>query len=128
MRLTILAATMAAALLVPAIVSAQETYKRELPDSLAKEAKVSEDSAAKVALKRVPKGSIESVELEREKGKLIYSYDIKQPGRSGAEEVNVNAVTGKVVARMHESAAAEKKEAAAEKSEKPAAKSAKKKP
>ena len=128
MRLTTLAATMAAALLVPAIVSAQETYKRELPDSLAKDAKVSEDSAAKVALKRVPKGSIESVELEREKGKLIYSYDIKQPGRSGAEEVNVNAVTGKVVARMHESAAAEKKEAAAEKSEKPAAKSAKKKP
>lgn len=128
MRLTILAATMAAALLVPAIVSAQETYKRELPDSLAKEAKVSEDSAAKVALKRVPKGSIESVELEREKGKLIYSYDIKQPGRSGAEEVNVNAATGKVVARMHESAAAEKKEAAAEKSEKRAAKNAKKKP
>lgn len=128
MRLTTLAATMAAALLVPAIVSAQETYKRELPDSLAKEAKVSEDSAAKVALKRVPKGSIESVELEREKGKLIYSYDIKQPGRSGAEEVNVNAATGKVVARMHESAATEKKEAAAEKSEKRAAKNAKKKP
>ena len=128
MRLTTLAATMAAALLVPAIVSAQETYKRELPDSLAKEAKVSEDAAAKTALKRVPKGAIESVELEREKGKLIYSYDIKQPGRSGAEEVNVNAATGKVVARMHESAAAEKKEAAAEKSEKRAAKNAKKKP
>lgn len=128
MRLTTFAATLAAALLVPAIVSAQETYKRELPDSLSKEAKVTEETASKTALERVKKGSIESVELERERGKLIYSYDIKQPGKSGAEEVNVDAMTGKVVARMHESAATEKKEAAEEKAEHKPAKSSKKKP
>jgi len=119
------AAAMAACLLVPAMASAQATYKRDLPDSLTKMAKISEEAAAKTALKRVKKGTIESVELEREKGTLIYSYDIKQPGKSGAEEVNVNAMTGKVVARVHESAATEKKEAAEEK--KPAA-TGKKKP
>jgi hypothetical protein len=125
MRFMTAAAAMAACLLVPAMASAQATYKRDLPDSLTKMAKISEEAAAKTALKRVKKGTIESVELEREKGTLIYSYDIKQPGKSGAEEVNVNAMTGKVVARVHESAATEKKEAAEEK--KPAA-TGKKKP
>lgn len=124
MRIMTLAVPIAAALLIPAIASAQETYKRELPDSLATHAKISEEAAAKTALKRVKNGTIESVELEREKGKLIYSYDIKQSGKSGAEEVNVDAMTGKVVAHMHESAATEKKEAAAEK--KPATTSKKK--
>ena len=128
MKIMTLAAMTAAAILVPAVVTAQETYKREVPDSLAKQAKVSEETAAKAALKRVPKGTIESVELEREKGKLIYSYDIKQAGKSGAEEVNVDAKTGKVVARMHESAATETKEAAAEKAEAKSEKRGKQKP
>jgi hypothetical protein len=33
------------------------------------------------------------------------------PGKSGVEEVNVNAVDGSVVGKMHESAKTEKKEA-----------------
>jgi len=98
--------------------SAQATYKHDLPDSLVRVAKVSEADAAAAAQKRVPKGKIESVALEREKGKLIYSYDIKQAGKSGVEEVNVDANTGKVVANFHESAKTEKKEAAAESKEK----------
>jgi hypothetical protein len=94
-------------------------YKKELPDSLVAKAKITEDSAAKVAMKRVPKGNIESVALEREKGKLQYSYDIKVPGKTGVQEVLVSALTGKVMAVMHETPAMQKKEAAAEK--KPAA-------
>jgi len=95
--------------------SAQETYKKDIPDSLAKRAKITEAAAAATAQKRVPKGKIEGVELEMENGKLQYSYDIKTEGKSGADEVNVNAVTGKIIGFKHESAAAEKKEAAAEK-------------
>ena len=115
MKVTTIATALAIGIMLPVAATAQATYKRELPDSLSKDAKISEEMAAKTALKRVKKGTIESVELERENGKLIYSYDIKQPGKSGAEEVNVDAMTGKVVAHEHESAAAEKKEAAAEK-------------
>ena len=37
------------------------------------------------------------------------------PGKSGIEEVNVNAIDGSVVGKEHESAKTEKKEAAAEK-------------
>lgn len=105
------------AMAIPAVARSQETYKREIPDSLAKIAKVSEEAAAKVAQKRVPKGTIQAVELEREKGRLIYSYDMKVAGKSGVEEVNVDAKTGKLVRALHESAATEKKEAAAEKKE-----------
>lgn len=94
--------------------AAQAGYKKDLPDALQKKAKVTEDAAAKTALKRVPKGEIQSVELEEEKGKLIYSYDIKVPGKSGIDEVAVNAMSGKVVSKSHETPADEKKEAAQE--------------
>lgn len=105
---------------------AQATYKREIPDSLAKEAKISEAAAALTAQKRFPKATIEGVELEREDGKLIYSYDMKTKGKSGADEVNVDAVTGKIISVLHESPVIEKKEAAAE--AKAAKKGATKKP
>ncbi len=88
--------------------------KKETQAELQKEAKVSEADARATALKEVPNGTVKSVELEREKGKLIYSYDITVAGKSGVEEVNVNAVDGSVVGKMHESAKTEKKEAAKE--------------
>src|SRR4051812_59842 len=89
---------------------AQSTYKKEVPEALAKKAKISEDVAAKAAMARVPKGTIEAVELEEEKGKLIYSYDMKTAGKSGIDEVQVSALTGKVVSFAHETPADEKKE------------------
>jgi Peptidase propeptide and YPEB domain len=106
-------ALVAVVLVVPAA-RAQATYKRELPDSLVGHAKIAEGIAAAAAQKRVPKGTIESVELEREGGKLIYSYDIRSSGKSGVDEVQVSAISGKVVSFEHETPAAEKKEAAAE--------------
>src|SRR5689334_1599354 len=82
----------------------QPTYKLEIPDSLAAKAKITETAAAATAEKRVKNGKIESAELERQKGKLVYSFDLKVPGKSGMEEVNVDANSGKVLKVMHESA------------------------
>jgi len=96
------------------VVFAQASYKKELPDALLKKAKVTEDAAAKTALARVPKGAIESVELEEEGGKLIYSYDIKTAGKSGVDEVQVSAITGKITSVAHETAAQAAKEDAAD--------------
>jgi uncharacterized membrane protein YkoI len=79
------------------------------------QAKISEETARATALAKVPNGSVKSNELEKEHGKLIYSYDITVPGKSGVEQVNVDAVTGKVIAKVHESAKTEKKEAEKEK-------------
>jgi len=95
----------------------KSTHKtvKETQATLQKEAKISEETARATALKQVPNGTVKSAELEREKGKLIYSFDITVPGKSGVEEVNVNAIDGTVVGQDHESAKTEKKEAAAEK-------------
>src|SRR5690348_286853 len=95
--------------------SAQATRPREnVPGTsqaaLRKEAKIAERDARKTALAAVPGGKVQSHELERENGKLIYSYDIKVAGKAGVEEVNVDAMTGQVVAHEHEGAKAEAKE------------------
>jgi uncharacterized membrane protein YkoI len=92
--------------------------KEESQAALQKEAKISEATARATALAQVPNGSIKSSELEREHGKLIYSYDITVPGKAGIEEINVNAIDGSVVNHEHENAKAEKKEAAQEAKEK----------
>jgi uncharacterized membrane protein YkoI len=96
-------------------VEAQEMKKAETQADLQKEAKISMDRATEIALKRVP-GKIKSSELEREHGKLIYSFDITT--KKGVTEVNVDAITGKIVGTQHESAAkeaAEKKQESQEK-------------
>ena len=86
--------------------------------SLRKEAKIAEADARKTALAAVPGGKVQSHELERENGKLIYSYDIKVAGKSGIEEVNVDAMTGAIVAHEHEDAKKEATEKKAEAKEK----------
>lgn len=85
---------------------------------LQKEAKISMDQAKEIALKHVKNGKIESSELEREHGKLIYSFDIREATRKDVTEVNVDALNGKIVAIDHENPkkeAAEKKQEAKEK-------------
>jgi uncharacterized membrane protein YkoI len=124
-RITYLTARVSAAVaalaFTAAVATAQGTnpsYKHDVPAKLAKLAKISEDSAAKVAQAKIPNGKIEAVELESEKGKLQYSYDIKVAGKSGIEEVNVSAMDGTIVGVEHESTAKVKTERAAEKLEK----------
>ncbi len=96
--------------------SAQATtpHSPKVDPKLAAEAKVSFDSARAIALHKVPHGVVASEELERENGHLIYSFDVKVPGRSGIQEVNVNALNGAVLGVHHENAAAERKEARAD--------------
>ena len=83
--------------------------------ALSKEAKITMEQAQKAALAKVA-GKIQSKELEKEKGRLIYSFDIKMA--DGIHEVNVDAMTGEIVEDTVENAAAEAQEKAAEKKEK----------
>ena len=78
--------------------------------------KISMQQARKIALQKVP-GKIKSEELENEKGKRIYSFDIKT-AKQGIIEVNVDAMNGAIIEVKQESAAkeaAEKKQEAKEK-------------
>jgi len=86
--------------------------------NLAAQAKVSRADAEKTALAKAPGGTIKDGELEKEKGKLIWSFDIATPGTSDITEVQVDAITGEVVAVDKETAGQEAKEKKSEKDEK----------
>ncbi|NML43194.1 PepSY domain-containing protein [Ramlibacter sp. G-1-2-2] len=78
------------------------------------QARIGQDQAERTALALVPNGKVHSSELEREHGKLVWSFDISQDGSRDMTEVQVDALTGKVVSKKKESAAQEAAEAAKE--------------
>jgi Peptidase propeptide and YPEB domain len=78
---------------------------------LLKEAKISKAQAEKTALAKVPNGAIKSGELEREQGKLIWSFDIGRNGTRNITEVQVDAKDGKIVSVKTESPRDQAKEA-----------------
>ena len=102
----------ALALLLPAI---SALAGEDAPASLLKQTKVSEADARAAALARVPGGTVKSHDLEKENGRLIWTFDIAAPAVPGLTEVHVDAKTGKVVAVGKESPAQEAKEAKTEK-------------
>lgn len=75
--------------------------------------KVSMAKARQIAQKRVS-GKIQSAELEREKGRLVYSFDIRT-GRGIIREVWVDAHSGVIVSVKTESQRDERMEKATEK-------------
>ena len=70
------------------------------------------EQAKKIALAR-QSGHVKSSVLEKEHGRLIYSFDIERDNQ--IHEVGVEATTGKVVEDNIESAAAEARERRQEK-------------
>ena len=95
--------------------SAQAVTVKEDAPGLLKQAKVSSQAATATALARVPGGKVTAAEIEKEDGKLIYSFDISTAGKSGIDEVHVDALSGKVLRVVHETPADEAKEAKADK-------------
>ncbi len=84
--------------------------KHETMAQLKAEAKVTEKAARATALAQIPGGTVKSGELERENGKLLYSFDIASKGKTGIDEVQVDAITGTVLSNKHETPAMEKAE------------------
>jgi len=84
--------------------------KQEKQAKLAAEAKISQADAQKTALERVPGGVVKESEIEKEHGRLIWSFDITTPDSKDIKEVEVDAATGEVVAVETESADKEAKE------------------
>src|SRR5438552_4990050 len=89
----------------------QENEAQE-QEKLAREAKITKEQAQAAALKRAP-GNVESAELEREHKRLVWSFDIRN-SKGTITEVQVSAITGRVVRVEHEN---KKKEAAEKRQE-----------
>jgi uncharacterized membrane protein YkoI len=81
-------------------------------------AKISKEEATKIVLETVKGGTIAGSELEKEEGKLVWSFDVKSD--SVIKEVWVDAATGAVIKTETESARNEKEEQISEKTEKAA--------
>jgi hypothetical protein len=95
MKLTKIIQLFAVALVAGALslsVSAKDQKKLEA------QAKITRAEAEKTALEKVPGGTIKEGELEEEKGKLIWSFDIATAGSQDITEVAVDAKTGAVIA------------------------------
>ena len=112
----IVCSALAAVLLTGCVSEKCEKHHQEAKQAkLMAEARISKDDAEKTALAKVPNGTIKEGELEKEKGKLIWSFDLTTPDTKDITEVNVDAITGDVVSVEKESAESEAKEAAGEK-------------
>ena len=77
---------------------------------LAAEAKISKDAAQQTALAKVPNGTVKEAEIEKEDGKLQWSFDVATPGSKDITEVNVDAMTGAVIDVSKETVADQAKE------------------
>src|ERR1700682_4552973 len=108
----------AAAILVTGLTTSVLTMSQETRAQLQAEAKVTQAAAEKTALAKVPNGKIKSGELERERGKLVWSFDISMPHSKNITEVQVDAKTGKIVAVEVETPKDQAKEKAADKKKK----------
>lgn len=89
--------------------------KNTAESALAGLAKVSKADAEKAALAGFANfeasATVAESELEVERGCLVYSLDVRVSGRQGVEEVHVDAGTGKVLSREHETSKREAAEA-----------------
>ena len=79
------------------------------------QAKVTKEQAEKVALARVPAGTIKSAELETEHGKLIWSFDISRPKTANITEIQVDAKKGTIVSEETETPSEQAEESQADK-------------
>ena len=79
--------------------------------SLRAQAKIDRKAAEKIALAAVPDGRVKSFELEREDGKLVWSFDITLPKSKDIKEVQVDAASGEIVSAKLETPAEQAKEA-----------------
>lgn len=72
--------------------------------------KLSRAEAEKVALTRAAGGTVKESELEKEHGRLVWSFDIAMPGTNVVTEVQVDAMTGAIVSVERETPAQQEAE------------------
>ena len=83
-------------------------------DELMKQAKITKAQAEQIAVAKVPRGTVKSAEIEKEKGRIVWSFDIARPGTRDITEIWVDAKTAKIISTQAESLRDQAKEAAAD--------------
>jgi uncharacterized membrane protein YkoI len=112
MKTTKLICPVLAAGLLAGCVSEKDEHQEVTQAQLMAQAKVGKAYAEQIALAKVPNGTAREGELEKEHGKLIWSFDITTPDSKDITEVEVDAITGSVLAVDKETPEDQAKEAA----------------
>ncbi len=73
-----------------------------LPASLHAAFPITRERAEAAALRLVPGGTVVSGDLEREKGRLVWLFDVSLPRSRNLREIHVDALTGVVVSNTLE--------------------------
>lgn len=102
------------ALWLPSVSMASTETLQGKTNPLMAKAKITRAQAEQTALKQAPNGKVKEGELEKEGGRLIWSFDIATSGTKNITEVQVDARTGKVVSKTIETPAKEAHESATE--------------
>ena len=76
------------------------------PAATKAQTKVSEADARKTALASVPNGSVQSSKLATDKGRQVWSFDLKSETSTNVFVVQVDADSGRIVSKSVKSAAA----------------------
>ena len=79
---------------------------KQAAPQLQRQAKITCTTAKQKALASVGGKSLRvvSAELEKEGGRLVYSFDVARRGHSGVEEIQIDARNGEIVSAKHETA------------------------
>jgi uncharacterized membrane protein YkoI len=85
----------------------------------AKASPIGMEKARAIALEKVPGGEVISEELKRDNDLLVYSFDIQEKGKKGAQGVLVGATSGEVVSVKYKSPSTLKREAKAKRTRNP---------
>ncbi len=101
-----------AALMISTVLALGNCAGTETQAQLQSQAKVTKDQAQKVALAHVKHGRVKEAELEKENGKLVWSFDIMTTGTKNITEVEVDAITGVFVKQEIETPEKQAEEAA----------------
>ena len=104
----IICSLLTAGLLVAVVAGCATEQQKQA--KLAAQAKISRAVAEQTALARVPGGTIKEGELEKEGGKLVWSFDITTTGSKDITEILVDAKTGAIVSEEKESPEQQAKE------------------
>jgi len=92
MKISLILGSMLTAALLAGCASERHASKAELES----QAKISRDDAERIALQQVPGGTVKDAEIEKEHGKLIWSFDIATSDSKDITEVAIDALNGQV--------------------------------
>src|SRR5262249_20787149 len=97
--------TVLACLVLSSAIVVSYTTDAQKAARLETEATITRVEAEKIALAKVPGGSLKEPAIQKENGRVVWSFDVATPGTAHISEVQVDAMSGEVATMEKENPA-----------------------